>query len=173
MQSGIAQRRQIEGWGFSLVFHGILLGAVVPLFPHLPTATHLEPFRWNVMLVESPQETTPVETDSGASFGEKVLRSTGAGVHSSVSPPTDVPKPHKQTKSNRDYIANESRDTGHLLATAPPTLIAQSQPEVSPPMPSTTETTPVTQETLLDEQPKTNSVARQVRSEPSVRPCSQ
>ena len=169
MQPRIAQWRQIEGWGFSLIFHGILLSAILPMFPHLPAPTHPEPFRWNVMFAESPQQTTPVEPDSGASFVKEFHRSTGTEVHSSVSPPTDVPRPPEQAKNDRDHIA-ESNDIRPQWATAPPTLIAQPQPEVSQQIPSTTETTPVAQESLLDEQPKSNIAATPVRSEPSAHP---
>ena len=170
MRSGIAQRRQIEGWGFSLAFHGILLGAIVAMFPHLPIATHLEPFRWNVMLVESPQQTTPVEPESNASFTKAFLRSDETDAHSSISPSTDISTLPEQAKNDRSHIAKVSNDTRPLLATPPPTPIVQPQPEISPQMYSTTETTPVTQETLLDEQPKTNIAATPVHSEPSARP---
>ena len=164
----IAQRRQIQGWGFSLILHGILLSAILPMFHYLPAPTHPEPFHWNVTFAESSQETSPVEPDSGGSITNEFLRSTEAEIHSSVSPPTDVPRPSEQAKNDSYHIA-ESNDTRPLWATAPPTLIAQSQPEVAPQRSSTTETTPATQETLLDEQPKTTLAATPVRSEPSVR----
>jgi len=168
MQSGIAQRRQIKGWGFSLLLHGILLSAIVPAFLHLPAPTHPEPFRWNVMFVELPQQTTPVEPDSDAFFAKEFLLTTEAEVHSSVSAPMDVPGLAEQAKKDRYHIAEESNDTVKpLLATRPPTLIAQPQPEVSPQMPATTETTSVIQEILPGEQPKTTMVATPVRREPS------
>lgn len=176
MRASVVQRRQIQGWGFSLIFHGILLSAIWPAISHLPAPIHLEPFRWNVMFVELPQQTTPVEPDSGVSFAKEFPRTAEAEVHSSVSPPTDVPKPPDQAKNARYHIAQESNDIRPLSAT-PPTLIAQPQPAISPQMPSTTETTPVTQETLpvqrdSAEQPKTMIAATPIPTEPSTRSTS-
>lgn len=160
MRVRIAQRNQIEGWGFSLILHGILLSAIVPSFRLLPASIRPEPFRWNVMFAESPQQTTPVEPDSGASFAKKFTRSTETEIHSSVSPPMDVPRPPQLAKSDNYRIVEESNEARPVMAAPPPTLMVQPRPWISPQMPSTTETTSVTQETLplprdTAKQPKT------------------
>ena len=118
MQARVAQRRQIEGWGFSLILHGILLSAIVPAFRLLSAPIHPEPFRWNVTFLESSRQSTMIEPASNASVAKEILQTVTSDVHSSVSPTTEVLR------------------------------LSQPQPGVSPQMPSTTETTSVTQETL-------------------------
>ena len=153
MQSRIVQRRRMEGWGFSLILHGILLLAIVSAFRHLPIPTHREPFRWNVTFAESPQQTTSVESDSDVPLANTSLRASEAKVPGSASSQTYVPRPPKQTKNDRNHIAETSSHARPLLATPSPTLMAQTQPEVSPQMPATTQRTPVVQEALPSEQP--------------------
>ena len=152
MQSRIVQRRRMEGWGFSLILHGILLLAIVSVFRHLPIPTHREPFRWNVTFAESPQQTTSVESDSDVPLANTSLRASEAEVPGSASSQTYMPRLLKQTENERNHIAEKSSHARPLLATPSPTLMAQTQPEVSPQMPATTQRTPVVQETLPNEQ---------------------
>jgi hypothetical protein len=56
MQSRVVQSHPIEGWGFSLIFHGILLIAIVSALRHLPVPIDQDPFRWNVIFTESPRQ---------------------------------------------------------------------------------------------------------------------
>jgi protein TonB len=114
-----------------------------------------------------------MEPANDASFANEFLQTVAADVHSSVSPTTDILQLSQPPRNDANRIVEESNDTVKpLMATRPPTLMAQPQPGVSPQMPSTTETTPITRETLLDEQPKTNIAATPVRSEPSAQPMS-
>jgi outer membrane biosynthesis protein TonB len=159
MQLRIVQRRRMEGWGFSLALHGVLLAAIVPLFRHLPAPIVPEPFRWNVTFIESPQQTALIEPNSHTSSTKEFLRASETDVHNSVSPPMGALTSPKQAKVDRSRAAKESSDTTPLLATSPP--------EVSPQMSSSTETTPVTQDTLFDEQPDANMVAPPLTREPS------
>jgi protein TonB len=170
MQSGIAQRRQIEGWGFSIILHGLLLSAIWPVFHYLPAQIHPEPFQWNVIFVESPQQTTPVEPDSDAPFTKEFLRTGEAKVRSAVSLPPNVPRPPDQAKKDTYRIAEESGDTRPLSAASPPTLMAQPKPEVSPQMSPSTQTTPITQEAPPVEQPKTSMTATPLSSELPAQP---
>ena len=158
----IVQRRRMEGWGFSLVLHGVLLIAIVPLFRHLPVPIVPEPFRWNVTFIEWPQQTLPVEPESDTSFAKEFLRTSDTDANDPVSPPTTALISHDQARRNRSYLAEESSDTIPLLAT--------SQPEMSPQVSSSTETIPVTQDTLPGEQPSRNVIASPVSVEPSVQP---
>lgn len=153
MQTRTGQRRQMEGWGFSLILHGVLLGAIVPVFRHLPTPIHSEPFRWNVTFAELPEQTTSVESDSAVPLATTSRRAREAEVPGSASSETNAPRSPKQTTNDRHHIAGTSSGTRPLSATPPPTLMTEAQPEVSPQMPATIQTTPVVEETLPSEQP--------------------
>ena len=170
MQSRIVQRSRMEGWGFSLILHGILLLAIVSAFRHLPIPTHREPFRWNVTFAESPQQTASVESDSDVPLANTSHRASEAEVPGSASSQTYVPRPPKQTKNDRNHIAETSSHARPLLATPSPTLMAQLRPETSSPTPSVTQTTPTPQETLAGEQPSTNRTTVPVSRESSVQP---
>ena len=170
MQSRIVQRRRMEGWGFSLILHGILLIAIVSAFRHLPIPTQREPFRWNVTFAEWPQQTTSVESDSDVPLENTSLRASGSEVPGSASSQTYVPRPPKQTKNDRNHVAETSSRTRPLLATPSPTLMAQTQPEVSPQMLATTQRTPVVQEALPSEQPTPDMTASLIKSDTSAQP---
>ena len=160
MQARIAQQNQIKGWGFSLLFHGILLSAIVPVFRLLLSPIHPEPFRWNVTFAEPSRQSTMIEPASNASFAKEFLQTVAADVHSSISPTTDVLQLSQPPRSDANHTVEESNEAKPVMATPPPTLFARLRPGISPQMPSTTETTSVTQETLplprdAAEQPKT------------------
>lgn len=149
MQARTVQRRRIEGWGFSLILHGILLGAIVPAFHHFPTSIQLEPFQWNVTFVESPQQAPPIEPDSHASVATEFLRTSKTEAHNSVSSPTSPLKPSHHIKKGGTHVVDESNNRGSVLAA---------------------QTTPIPQETLADEQPNTNGTAVPVSRESSAQP---
>lgn len=51
-----------NGWLISLVLHGLLVSAALPLFRQLPIPIQTEPFRWEVTLVQStPAADEPVQ----------------------------------------------------------------------------------------------------------------
>ena len=54
-----AGRQIIAGWGLSILLHGALLMAVIAFMPKMMVAVQKETFRWNVALVDKPQEQTP------------------------------------------------------------------------------------------------------------------
>jgi len=177
MQSEIAQRRQIKGWGFSLLLHGILLSAILPFFRYLPasTSTQPEPFQWDVAFVESPQQTNRVEPANDASSTKGLLQTVEAGEQTSTLSTPDPPSPAQQPKNEPTESLRESDTLNPMMATRPPTAFARAQSEISQPVPSTTETTPVIQETLpmqrdLAEQSKTMIATAPIPNEPSVRP---
>lgn len=170
MQVRTVQRRRIEGWGFSLILHGILLSAIVPAFRHYPMPIQLEPFQWNVTFAESPQQTSPLEPNSEASAATEFLRTSKTESHNSVSPPTGLLKPFHHVKKGGTHVVEESSGREPVLATLPPTPIAQLGPEISSPTPSATQTTLIPQETLASEQPNTNGTAVPVSREPSAQP---
>lgn len=148
MRARVAQRNQIEGWGFSLILHGILLNAIVSAFRLLPAPIHPEPFRWNVTFLESSRQSTMIEPASNASVAKEILQTVTSDVHSSVSPTTGVLQLSQPPRSDANHTVGESNEARPATAAPPPTPIAQPQLGVSPQMPSTTETTSVTQETL-------------------------
>ena len=170
MQARTVQRRRIEGWGCSLILHGILLSAIVPISLHYPTPIHLEPFQWNVTFVESPQQTFPLEPDSHASAAREFLRTSKTEVHHSVSPSTGELKPSHHVKKWSTPVVEESSSKKPLLATLPPTPIARLRSEISSPTPSAAQTTPIPQEPLVDEQPNTNGTAVPVNRESPAQP---
>lgn len=170
MQAIIVQRHRIEGWGFSLILHGLLLSAIVPVFRLLPVPIHPEPFRWNVVFVDSLRPDSAIDPVDDSSSAKEFHGTTEAETHSSVSPSTVVSRAPHQARRGNHRVAEESSDRRRLLAAPPPTFIAQPQPEVSPQMLSTTVTTSVTQETLPGEQPNTNMPAPPIGSVPSAQP---
>jgi TonB family protein len=156
MQPRIIERRRMEGWGFSLILHGILLSAIVVAFRQLPAPTYSEPFQWNVIFTELSQQPTPKEPDTNAAFSDETLRTAEIEALDSISSPTDVHRSPKQPKKYRAHLAKESSNMRSQLA-APPTH-------------STTQTAPATEETLPGEQPSTHITASPVSNEPSAQP---
>jgi periplasmic protein TonB len=156
MQARIVERRRMEGWGFSLILHGVLLGTIVPAFRHLPTPTYSEPFQWNVIFTELSQQTTPKEPGTNTAFSDETPRTTEVQALGSISSPTDVHGSPKQPKNHSAHLANESSNMGSQLA--------------APPTPSTTQTAPTTEKTLPGEQSSTHMTASPVSNEPSAQP---
>ena len=54
-----AGKQILTGWSLSIVLHGVLLVAVITFMPNLMVAVQKETFRWNVALVDRPQEQAP------------------------------------------------------------------------------------------------------------------
>ena len=156
MQARIVERRWMEGWGFSLILHGVLLGTIVPAFRHLPTPTYSEPFQWNVIFTELSQQTTPKEPGTNTAFSDETLRTAEIEALGSISSPTDAHSSPTQPKKHRAHLAKESSNTRSQLA--------------APPTPSTTQTAPATEETLPGEQPSTHITASPVSNEPAAQP---
>lgn len=154
MQARIVERRWMEGWGFSLILHGILLSAIVPAFRHLPTPTYSEPFQWNVIFTKLSQQPSPKEPDTNAAFSDETLRTAEIKALGSISSPTGVHSSPKQPKTHRAHLAKESSNTRSQLA--------------APLTPSTTQTAPATEETLPGEQPNTHITASPVSNKPSA-----
>ena len=173
----IAQRRQIQGWGFSLILHGILLSAIWPAISHLPAPIHPEPFQWNVAFVESPQQTTAVEPSSDSSSAREFPQTVEAGKQRPAFSTPDLPSPAQQLKNDLTESLRESDTVKPMIAESPPTAFARAQSEILQPKPSTTEPTPVIQETLpmqreSDEQPKTMIATTPIPAEPFARSTS-
>jgi len=51
-----AGREILTGWSLSILFHGVLLVAVITQMPKMMVAVEKETFRWDVALVDKPQE---------------------------------------------------------------------------------------------------------------------
>ncbi|TKB94942.1 MAG: hypothetical protein E8D41_02600 [Nitrospira sp.] len=156
MQARIVERHRMEGWGFSLILHGILLSAIAVAFRQLPAPTYSEPFQWNVIFTELSQQPTPKEPDTNAAFSDETLRTAEIEALGSISSPTDVHSSPRQPKKHRAHLAKESSNMRSQLA--------------APPTPSTTQTAPATEETLPGEQPSTHITASPVSNEPSAQP---
>jgi protein TonB len=156
MQARIVERHRMEGWGFSLILHGILLSAIVIAFRQLPAPSYSEPFQWNVIFAELSQQPTPKEPDTNAAFSDETLQTAEIETLGSISSPTDVHSSPKQPKKHRAHLAKKSSNTRSQLA--------------APPTPSTTQTAPATEETLPGEQLSTHITASPVSNEPSAQP---
>ena len=156
MQARVVERHRMEGWGFSLILHGILLSAIAVAFRQLPAPTYSEPFQWNVIFTELSQQPTPKEPNTNAAFSDETLRMAEIEAHGSRSSPTGVHSSPKQPKKHRAHLAKKSSNTRSQL-TAPPT-------------PATTQTAPATEETLPGKQPSTQITASPVSNEPSAQP---
>ncbi|THI87147.1 MAG: hypothetical protein CAF41_008060 [Nitrospira sp. CG24A] len=153
MQARIVERHRMEGWGFSLILHGILLSAIVVAFRQLPALTYSEPFQWNVIFTEFSQQPTPKEPDTNAAFSDETLRTAEIEALGSISSLTNV---HSSPKKHRAHLAKKSSNTRSQLA--------------APPTPSITQTAPATEETLPGEQPSTHITASPVSNEPAAQP---
>ena len=156
MQARIVERHRMEGWGFSLILHGILLSATVVAFRQLPAPTYSEPFQWNVIFTELSLQPTPEKPVTNAAFSDETLRTAEIEALGSISTPTDVHSSPKQPKKHRAHLAKKSNNTRSQLA--------------APPTPSTTQTAPATEETLPGEQPSTHITASPVSNKPSAQP---
>jgi len=150
MQGGIAERNHFEGWGLSLLLHGLLVSLIWPIVHQFPPLARPEPFRWTVALVESPQEHRMIQSTGDGSLAQGVLGGGESGEQSLASAMQDV-SPFTQVPTN------ESRETVQLAtkvapaSTAPPpTVIAATEREAAPPSPVAlpTEAAPLMQETL-------------------------
>ena len=156
MQARVVERHRMEGWGFSLILHGILLSAIAVAFRQLPAPTYSEPFQWNVIFTELSQQPTPKEPDTNAAFSDETLRMAEIEAHGSMSSPTGVHSSPKPPKKHRGHLAKKSSNTRSQLA--------------APPTPATTQTAPATEETLPDKQPSTHITTSPVSNEPSAQP---
>jgi protein TonB len=175
MQSRAIQWRQIKGWGFSLLLHGILLSAILPFFRYLPASIQPEPFQWNVALVEAPRQTNKVEPAIDASSAKRLLQTVEAGEQTPALSTPELPSSAQQSKNELTESLRESDVVKPMIAESPSTAFARAQSEISQAMSSTTEPTPVIQETppkqrKSDEQPKTMIATAPIPNAPFVRP---
>ena len=111
-----------------------------------------------------------VESDSDVPLANTSLRASEAEVPGSASSQTYEPRPPKQTKNDRNHLAETSSHARPLLATPSPTPMAQLRPEISSPTPSVTQTTPIPQETLAGEQPNQDMTTSPISSDTSAQP---
>lgn len=173
MRARIAQRQQIKGWGVSLILHGLLLSAILPIFRLLPAPIQPEPFRWNVTFVESSRQTTVVEPANDSSSAREFLQTVEAGEPGPVLSPSNLSTPGQQPKNEINETIQESNDVRPVMATRP-TLFARAQPETSTPHPSTAEPAALNQESLplqhnTTERQETIVATAPIPSEPSAR----
>ncbi len=148
MRTRVAQRRRFEGWGFSLILHGILMSAIIPAFRHLPTPIHPEPFRWDVTLVELPQQASVVEQTIDAPSANELLQPGEANEPTQASLIRNLPSPVPQQSNNINETIQASNNVRPVIAIPTPTDLALAKPETVPPTASISEPTPVIQDTL-------------------------
>lgn len=151
MQVRVVQHRQIKGWGFSLILHGILLSAVLPIFRLLPAPIHQEPFQWNVTFVESPQQNSLVEPTSDTSSANELLQTSDAIERPQVRPIGDPSSPISQETSDINETIQVAKNVSSNIADPTPPVVAPAQAEVAPQTISTTEAAPVVQETVPEQ----------------------
>ena len=174
MQPRIIQRRQIEGWGFSLLLHGILLSAIIPAFRYLPAPVqHSEPFHWNVTLVESPQQAAVVEPTSEASSTNESPQTgeTSDRIQATLSRNVPSSVPRETNDVGKTFLASD--DGRPTTAVPAATVVAVAKPESVPPIPSMTESTPVIQDPVplqrdVTEQPRATVASTSIPTEPST-----
>lgn len=113
----------------SLVFHGLLLSAVLPLFRWQPIAIPPEPFRWDVPLIRSTQPADePVQT-------AEAIEPTGPIQTRPVPLPADMNRPILTVASSAEDIvpvqlATETPVTAEPQPVNPPAIAA---PEATAP----------------------------------------
>ncbi|TKB74626.1 MAG: hypothetical protein E8D46_06205 [Nitrospira sp.] len=173
MQSRAIQRRQIEGWGLSLIIHGILLSVIIPAFRHLPAMIHPEPFRWDVTLVELPQQASVVEQTIDAPSGNELLQPDEASEPTQASLIRNLPLPVPQQTNNINETIQASNNVRPVIAIPTPTDLALAKPETVPPTASISEPTPAIQGTVpiqrnAPERPHTMVATTPVATEPST-----
>lgn len=173
MKATVVQRRQIEGWGCSLLLHGLLLSAILPLLSALPASIHPEPFRWNVTFVEPLQQSPMTKSASDAPPANKGLQTTAANEQRPTSAIQNPPSIPQQPKNEFNETAQTSSDAQPATAAPAPTVVAPTQPETPPPPSLTTAPMPMVQDTLpvqheAAEQPKTMVATALVSTTPST-----
>ena len=173
MLARIAQRRQIGGWGFSLILHGILLSAILPVFHYLPAPVHLEPFQWNVTFVESARQATLVEPTGDASSANELPKTSAASERTQMPSTHDLPSPTPPSTNETHETLQASTNVRLKIADPTPTVSASVLAEIASPAPSITEPTPAIQDILpvqqdAAERPRTMVAATPVATEPSA-----
>jgi hypothetical protein len=144
VQVKVARRQQIEGWGVSLILHGMLLVAILPLFRPLPAPIHPEPFRWNVAIIESTEQPPEAEPVSHSVSASETVPLVADGELNPVYSTTDLSQPSQQAESGAVSDAGLLHEV--MQATAPPKVLAQRPVDASPPVSSITQSEQIDQE---------------------------
>ena len=79
-----AGRQIITGWGLSILLHGALLVAVITVMPKMMVVVQKESFRWDVALVDRPQEQAPASPTVQESKPVPSPATPPAGLHARV-----------------------------------------------------------------------------------------
>lgn len=143
--TGDGSLHRFDGWLLSLIFHGLVLFAALPLLRQLPIAIPAEPFRWDVTLVQSSE--IGAETAPPAETSERVMPTSmdPAPLTTQVDKPLDTAAP-------ADSIAS-------VPATQETTAVAAIQSNDPLPTSVPTDTASAIQETTVKAEPQPLSPA--------------
>lgn len=122
-----AGKQIITGWSLSILFHGALLVAVITLMPKMMVAVQKETFRWDVALVDKPQEQAPaaptVEESKAAPPPAKPQRQAARSVE-------PVPQTVTRQVQIREGPQPVQREVQAVMETVQPTQRPEPAPEV-------------------------------------------
>ncbi|MDN5941725.1 MAG: TonB family protein [Nitrospira sp.] len=169
MQCRNVQWSRIEGWGFSLILHGILLSAILPSFLHLSMPIHPEPFQWNVTLVELPQQATVVDPTSDTVSANELPQTGEVSERTRAPLMQDLSSPASGPTNEITETIQAPNNVGQKPAALAPTSSAPAREEASQPAPSITDPTPAIQDTLPVQQDATGHPESIAGTTPAVR----
>ena len=140
-----AGREILTGWSLSILFHGVLLVAVITLMPKMMVAVEKETFRWDVALVDKPQEQVSAPPTVQQS---KTVPPPPAKPQRQVARPVEpVPQTVTQEVQTREVPQPVQREVQTVMETIQPIERPVPAPEVvNLPSPEVKQTETVTRE---------------------------
>jgi protein TonB len=174
-----ANVHRINGWLVSLVLHGLLLSATLPLFRQLPLTIPAEPFRWDVTLVQSIEPPTEPGQTAEATEQAVVTSTEPVPVMAQVHRPVETTASYAESSATVQPIQETAVVTEPQLRSpssiAPPVETVPVTQEAAP-MPHNVAEEPARSSPALEEQPvtalRTNNSSVQ-QNEPTATPITQ
>lgn len=131
--------RRLQGWGLSLALHLTAMGATISLMTGLQASPPLEPFQWNVSLVQPSPEP---EQQAGKPDAPNEMERQA-----------EAPAPVRPTVEKQEMASLEGREAPPIESPAPvsaPLPVVESRPRPAPLPP---ESSPVLERKPVEETP--------------------
>ncbi len=122
-----AGRQIITGWSLSILLHGALLMAVIIFMPRMMVAVQQETFRWDVALVDKPQEQAPVPPTVQQS---KAVPPPAKAQRQAARPVEPVPQTVTRQVETREVPQPVQREVQAVMETVQPIDRPEPAPEV-------------------------------------------
>jgi protein TonB len=122
-----AGNQMITGWSLSVLLHGALLLALFTLMPKMMVAVQKETFRWDVALVDQPQEQAPAPPTVQAS---KVAPPPVTPQRQAARPVEPAPQTVTRQVQTREVPQTVQREVQAVMETVQTVAQPQPAPEV-------------------------------------------